>query len=305
MKKYTDIFLWYFLHYGQWAALFCSVLILVFVIFWWKSDLLWSQSTSFDGNISFVVDVSKSMLSEDISSWNGENSRLSTAEETIQYILSELPNFSYGLSVFAGEALRILPFTQDKDIFLTFLSGISSESVSVQWTDLSKALVAWIEAFTLDEAKKWWTLVLFTDGWDEVVDSSTLGEIKKLLRQKHIELLVVGVGSEEGSYIPVGTDAFGEPVYKMYNWQRVVSKLDASGLRNLASSLWWTYTQVWSSSDEKKILSFLKGNRGNSSPSLSYGNTSSVLPQVMLSFLFFCVFVWFYLVAWRVWVRKR
>jgi len=51
-------------------------------------------------------------------------SRLEAAKEYIQEILIQYPHSRAALTVFAGDSLRILPFTQERDLFLTFLEAV-------------------------------------------------------------------------------------------------------------------------------------------------------------------------------------
>jgi hypothetical protein len=37
--------------------------------------------------------------------------------------------FRYGLSIFSGNAVNILPITNDKNLFITFLENINEKSI--------------------------------------------------------------------------------------------------------------------------------------------------------------------------------
>ncbi len=285
------------------SLIFSFFLILIALI---GPNISFFQSLSFQAswtNISFVVDVSKSMEAQDFLDEQGANiSRWDGVKLLIQYMLWEFPNNAYSLSVFAGETLRILPFTDDKNIFLTFLSWVSSQSVVRQWTDVKKALDAWLEAFSTDTQSG--ALVIFSDGWEESV--SGLQSYKEAFTKKHISLLVIWVWSQEWSFIPTWVDVFGNPVYKTYNWQRVVTRVDSTNLKNLALDLGWGYVEIANFSDRGNLLRAISKLQSTQTLREKKGDTDtwSFLFFTFLSFCSFLVFLSLYFLPFTVWIRK-
>ncbi len=290
----------------QLVSLFFAVFFIGLSFFLNDISLFWSSHTTQSSNISLMVDVSKSMEAFDVS-YNGQyTSRIDLVKWTIQKMISEFPNHAYALSIFAWESQRILPFTTDKDIFATFLSGISYKDISKQGTNIVAALRDGLWAFTSDIP--WWALVVFTDGWDENMSTSELASLRDALETKHIELFIVGVWTKEGAYIPTGRDAFWEVTYKMYQWQRVVTKLSSENLRTLASQLNGTYKEISNSSEISSLLSKLKNVKIPSwerEINNSNGEESWIsLLCIAIAFFFFLVFLTFYIFPYRVWVKK-
>ncbi len=181
----------------------------------------------------FVLDVSSSMNTRDGS--NTGDSRLWVSKKTIQDIVLNLSD-EFGLTVFSGTSERVVPHTSDRGVFLTFLQGVDRKNVWEWGTNITRALKEAILDFDQESS---WNIIVFSDGWAQ--DRDDIQELKQVLRDKNIELYIVGVGTKKWWYIPMGTDAFGVTFYKTYKWKRVVSKLDEKELKSIARELWATY----------------------------------------------------------------
>lgn len=249
-----------------------------------------SQSTH---NTSIVLDVSLSMNVLDGD--DSQLSRLTVAKQSIQQILQNVPG-KFGLTIFSWEAQRILPLTWDTQLFLTFLSGVNRENVSEGGTDISSAISNAIYDFVDDNSG---SIVLFTDGGES--DFSDIPQIRKRLQEKKLQLYIIGVGTEAWWYIINGRDVFGRTMYKTYNGQRVVAKLQESWLKNLAKQLDGIYYHVSDISD-----GMLFENISEHSPE----NTefSETLFWSFLAFGFWVYFLWHicmhkYIFWYRVWKK--
>jgi hypothetical protein len=209
------------------ASFFCAVIFLFFI------DIS-SESTQKEiPGVAFVLDVSQSMWVQDIS-WK---SRLEAAKWFIRSTLIQYPYQDFSLTIFAGESLRVLPFTSDASLFATFLEGIDHNNVWKQWSRIDMALEDAIANFVDTRSG---TIVLLTDGADDdiPVKEQVLSDIQK----KDIDIIIVWVGTKQGWYIPTG-DVFSP--YKLYKWNVVVSKLNETSLKTLATRLGWNYVLAW------------------------------------------------------------
>ncbi len=193
--------------------------------------LAWREKTHDVGaSLVFVLDVSTSMQVRDMQG----ASRLEAAKEYIQEILIQYPHSRAALTVFAGDSLRILPFTQERDLFLTFLEAVDEHNVSKQGTRIDLALQDAIENFYDTQEG---TIIVLSDGDDRktILPESLLEKSRGL----NLDIVFVWVGTEEGGYIPTG-DIFSP--YKLYKWKAVVSRLGENYLRDIANQLWGKYT---------------------------------------------------------------
>ena len=233
-NKISVIFLW-------------SIFLLLLISLLWPRG--WVSTTHQNyiwSNIVFLVDVSTSMDALDFDSQS--DTRLDIAKYTISQFIESHPNNKYALDVFAGDSVKLLPFTNDQSIYQTVLSGVSQSNVWAPWTDIIWALQTSISHFSSDDAG---LIVMLTDWWDGPIE--WIWELKDMLEDKNIELLVVWVWSEKWSYIPTGTDLFGRTLYKTYNGEKVITRLNNDELQSISKGL-WTYKKLDSVSDIESII---------------------------------------------------
>ena len=136
----------------------------------------------------FVLDVSTSMEVRDMQG----ASRLETAKAYISSTLEKNPGSSAALTVFAGDSLRILPLTQERDLFETFLKAVDENNISKQGTRIDLALQDAIENFyDMQEG----TIIVLSDGDDTetILPESLLEQAESL----NLDIMMVGVGSLE------------------------------------------------------------------------------------------------------------
>jgi len=197
-------------------------------------------------NIVFLIDVSTSMDALDFDSQYA--SRLDIAKYTISQFIESHPNNKYALDVFSWDSVKLLPFTNDQSIYQTVLSGVSQSNVWTPWTDIIWALETSISHFDVDDTG---LIVMLTDWWDDPIE--WIWELKNILEDKNIELFVVWVWSEKWSYIPAGTDLFGRTLYKTYNGEKVITRLNNDELQSISKGV-WTYKKLDSVSDLESII---------------------------------------------------
>jgi Ca-activated chloride channel family protein len=144
--------------------------------------------------VMICLDVSNSMLSTDI-----EPSRLDKSKQILSKLIDNLQNDKIGLIVFAGDAFIQLPITSDYVSAKMFLSSINPAMVPTQGTAIGAAVNLAVRSFSPNEAAEK-TIILITDG--ENHEDDALGAAKAA-EEKGIKVHVLGVGSENGSPIPV------------------------------------------------------------------------------------------------------
>lgn len=179
---------------------------------------------------------------------NQSASRLDIAKYTISQFIESHPNNKYALDAFSGDSVKLLPFTNDQSIYQTVLSGMSQSNVWTPWTDIIWALETSISHFDADDTG---LIVMLTDGWDDPIE--WIWELKNMLGNTNIELLIVWIGNEKWSYIPAGTDLFGRTLYKTYNGDKVITRLNNDELQSISEGL-WTYKKLDSVSDIESVI---------------------------------------------------
>lgn len=262
--------------------LFLSILsLLIAVAFTDFANIKNDKNTT--NSIVFLLDVSKSMKAMDINNKAGTISRLDESKNMIKDFVSNHNNFSYWLSVFAWETIWIAPLGNDLDTFLTFLSWVDENNVWKQWTDIYSALSYAIARFLNlenNDSKK--NLVLFSDWWDEI-DSKNYKDLASIMKKNNINLYIVWVWTNGGWYIPEKTDFMWEATYKMYNWQKVLVKLNQDNLKSIASSLDAKYYNIKDISSLDKVFS--------SDSSQKPINSTKNMYFIFMSFFYFLVYI--------------
>ena len=179
-------------------------------------------------DLVFMLDVSKSMLAEDL-----RPNRLEHAKLAIMDTVDRLQGDRVGLVVFAGTAVVKCPLTLDYGFFRMSLDGVGTDSVSRGGTLLGDALRTVLRDVFDNQDKEYKDVILITDGEDH--ESYPL-EAAKAAADKGVRLIVIGLGDEqEGQRIPM-VDEAGRKTFLKYQGQEVWTKLDADTLRAMAKA---------------------------------------------------------------------
>lgn len=239
--------------------------------------------------VVFLLDVSKSMLTEDISWKWGNIARLEASKQFIEYTIQQNPNNHYALTIFSWEAVRILPFTSDVNLFLTFLSWISEKSLSKNGTNVWLWIERSVDNFiALDSI---WTIVVITDGWEENIEANFSSLLSKT--KKKINFLTLWVWTEKGWYIPVWADVFWNIQYKLYKWEKVLTVLN----KNIITKLWTDLEgKVWfieNISNFPEKIQLLEEQLQYVSLKNTEKNRSLEYVFILLWFIFFSLYIWF------------
>jgi Ca-activated chloride channel family protein len=145
-------------------------------------------------DIVVAVDLSQSMLAEDVAP-----SRLERARLAILRLIDGLDGDRIGLVAFAADAFVQSPLTVDYSAAGMFLGAMHPDLMPVQGTDLGEALRVSLDALE-QGAREARVVVIVTDGEDHEEDfESELARAAEMGVRVH----VVGVGTTEGVPIPV------------------------------------------------------------------------------------------------------
>ncbi|HPW89849.1 MAG TPA: VWA domain-containing protein [Paludibacteraceae bacterium] len=148
-----------------------------------------------------VLDVSNSMMAQDV-----QPNRLERSKLIMSKLIDDMVDDKVGLIVFAGDAFVQLPITSDNVSAKMFLSSINPNLVPRQGTAIGTAIDLAIRSFGPNESEAGRTIIVITDG--ENHEDDAIGAAK-LAREKGITVHVIGMGTPEGTPIPVaGTMSF-------------------------------------------------------------------------------------------------
>lgn len=191
-----------------------------------KSELTKRQGI----DVVVALDASKSMLARDV-----QPSRLERAKLELTTLLDELKGDRVGLVVFAGDAFIQSPLTSDYSAVKLFLRAVDPEQMPQGGTNVGGALrLAKQVLDNADRGAKQRVVVLLSDGED------LFGEVDDAVRELkdgNVQVLSVGVGSEQGEPIPL-YNRRGEFVdYKKdSNGETVITRLDRTGLTAISEA---------------------------------------------------------------------
>ncbi|MHA3787416.1 VWA domain-containing protein [Flavobacterium hauense] len=176
-------------------------------------------------DIVFAIDVSKSMLAEDMAP-----NRLEKSKQIVSQIINQLGTDRIGIVAYAGSAYPVLPITGDYSVAKMFLQNMNTDMVSSQGTAISDALELAVSYFDDPQTSK--LVILISDGEDHGEGSR---EAALALKDKGIKLITVGVGTEKGGPIPLKTNGRTDSFKRDSDGNVVVTKLYPQDLKSIAA----------------------------------------------------------------------
>ena len=175
-----------------------------------------------------ALDVSQSMLAEDI-----KPSRLDRAKLEIADLTERLDGDEIGLVLFSGASFVQVPLTTDYLTALNYLESAGPDIISRPGTVIGEAIQTATNAFdtSLNNQK---VLIVMTDGEYQETDPLAAAQAAA---DEGILIYTIGFGTPEGEPVPE-TNQYGDIVgYKQdQNGQVVLSKLDESSLQTVAQT---------------------------------------------------------------------
>lgn len=190
-----------------------------------------------------ALDISNSMLAEDVAP-----SRLEKAKKMISRLVDTFNNDKVGMIVFAGEAFTQLPITSDYISAKMFLESITPSLITTQGTDIGAAIRLAMKSFTPNEGVGR-AIVVITDG--ENHEGGAL-EAAKEAAEKNMQVFILGIGSPEGSPIPVerGSNDFRRDK----DGNVIVTRLNEQMCQEIAKAGNGLYIRVDNSNSAERML---------------------------------------------------
>lgn len=177
-------------------------------------------------DVVFALDVSKSMLAEDIAP-----NRIDKSKQLITQIINSLGGDRVGIIGYAGSAFPQVPITTDFSTTKLFLNSMNTDMVSSQGTAITEA-IKMAETFYNDEDQVNKVLFIISDGEDHE------GNISKIVNEAAnlgIRIYTIGVGTEAGGPIPYKRNGILQYYKRDNKNQQVITKLNANKLNEIAS----------------------------------------------------------------------
>ena len=156
-------------------------------------------------DIVFAIDVSKSMLAEDIAP-----NRLEKAKRLVSQTINELNSDRIGIIAYAASALPILPITTDYSTARMFLQSLNSDMLSSQGTSIIEA-VKLAKDYYDDENQTNRVLCILSDGEDHEFENQ---DIPSIVQDMGISIFTIGLGTVKGAPIPIKSNGLIESYKK-------------------------------------------------------------------------------------------
>jgi Ca-activated chloride channel family protein len=202
-------------------------------------------------DIVFAVDVSKSMLAEDIAP-----NRLEKAKRLVSEIINELASDRVGIIAYAGQAYPQLPITTDYGAAKMFLQSMNTDMLSSQGTAINEAIKL-ASTFYDDEQQTNRVLFIISDGEDH--SEGTVAEAVELASEQGIRIFTIGVGQPKGAPIPIKRNGVLETLKKDAEGEVVITKLNEDILSEIASDGNGEYIQGENTADAVAAIKEILG----------------------------------------------
>ncbi len=186
----------------------------------------WNNKTAEGIDIMMVVDISTSMLAEDL-----KPNRMEAAKNVAAKFIAGRPNDNIGLTIFAGEAFTQCPMTTDHASLLNLLHSVrtdlSAKGLISDGTAIGMGIANAVSRLKDSKAKSK-VIILLTDGVNNCGEISpiTAAQMAKALG---VRIYTVGLGTDKVAPYPV-------PVAGGVQYVNMRTDIDEEMLQNIAST---------------------------------------------------------------------
>jgi Ca-activated chloride channel family protein len=173
-----------------------------------------------------LIDTSTSMLAEDI-----RPNRLKKAVFLARHFIKKSVGHSLSVVVFSDSQKKIVPFTNDIDLIDARLQSIESLKIKNAGTNLNLAIQESIQYFkTSGEENPIGNILVFSDAEDHELAID-------LNIPSNISIGFVGIGTVQGSTIPLRDENFSLTKVKEFDGKPAITKLDEKNLKRISESV--------------------------------------------------------------------
>jgi Ca-activated chloride channel family protein len=178
-------------------------------------------------DIVFAVDVSKSMLAEDIAP-----NRLDKSKQLVTQIINNLASDRVGIIAYAANAFPQLPITTDYAAAKMFLQQMNTDMLSSQGTAINAAIEL-AETYFDNEEQTNRVLIIISDGEDHFGESAV--RAAEEASEKGLRIFTIGVGDVKGGPIPIKRNGVILNYKKDRQGETVITRLNEENLKSIAS----------------------------------------------------------------------
>lgn len=203
----------------------------------------WDNKTVEGINIMLAMDVSTSMLAEDL-----KPNRMEAAKDVAHEFISGRPNDNIGLTIFAGEAFTQCPMTTDHSSLLRLLqdtrTDIAARGLIQDGTAVGMGLANAVSRLK-DSKSKSKVVILLTDGSNNMGDISPM-TAAEIARSMGIRVYTIGVGTNKVAPYPV-------PVAGGVQYVNIPVEIDTKTLKDIAQTTDGNFYRATNNRELKQI----------------------------------------------------
>jgi len=193
-------------------------------------------------DIVFAIDLSNSMLANDIKPNRLANAKLEIKRCIDKYIKTD----RVGIVAFAGAAFTNCPLTVDYEAVKTVIDALDATTITPQGTNIAAALERAL--LTLKpETPTNKVIILLTDGEDH--SGVVTEKLEKIKEYNNIKVYTIGIGTAEGAPIMIAPGEF----VKDNSGNIITSKLDEELLKNIALSTNGVYYRLAPNNNDREL----------------------------------------------------
>lgn len=179
-------------------------------------------------DIVFAIDVSKSMLAQDVAP-----NRLEKSKQIVSQLINQLGGDKIGIIAYSGSAFPVLPMTSDYAVAKMFLQTMNPGIISSQGTSIDQAIELASNDFFDKKDRTRKLLIIISDGEDHSNNAESAAEEAEKVGLK---IVTVGVGTEKGGPIPLKKNGIVESYQKDNDGKVVITKRNAAVLSTIAKA---------------------------------------------------------------------
>jgi len=176
-------------------------------------------------DVVFAIDVSKSMLAEDVIP-----NRIERARQLVSSVIDQMKSDRVGIVVYAGKAYPQLPITTDYGAARMFLQSVNTDIVPSQGTAIAEAIDLSVQYFD-DDLETNRVLFIISDGENH---EEGLESAYEKAAEENVIIHTIGLGTSSGGPIPEKRNGRVVGYKTDRKGNTVVTRLDENTLQKIA-----------------------------------------------------------------------
>jgi Ca-activated chloride channel family protein len=253
-----------------------TLLLLILILARPQSSSNWKNISTEGINIVIAMDISSSMLAQDL-----RPDRIEASKSVAAEFIDHRPDDRIGLVIFSGESFTLCPLTTDHAVVKNLFSGIHTGLVE-DGTAIGMGLATAVSR--LDTNAKSNVIILLTDGVNNrgSIDPLTAADIAHTYKAR---VYTVGLGTKGKALAPVARDALGR-----FQYDYVDVEIDEDVLRKVASITGGKYFRATDTETLKKIYREIDTLEKNIIEEKNFTNKQDLfLPLALAALALLCV----------------